>query len=41
MTFKVGPEGVVYERDLGPDTATVAAAIDGFDPGPSWAETED
>jgi hypothetical protein len=28
---------VVWERDLGPDTARLAAAITAFDPGPGWA----
>ena len=36
MTFIVNQDGVVYEKDLGPDTATVAAAIRSFDPDSSW-----
>jgi len=32
MTFMTGVNGVVYERDLGPDTAKVAASIQEFDP---------
>jgi hypothetical protein len=36
MTFIVNHDGVVYERDLGPDTAKRAAAITSFDPGPDW-----
>ncbi|MGA8196204.1 MAG: DUF2950 family protein, partial [Acetobacteraceae bacterium] len=27
MTFIVGPDGDVYQRDLGPDTARIAVAI--------------
>ena len=27
MTFVVGPEGVVYQKDLGPDTATLALGL--------------
>ena len=36
MTFIVNHEGVVYEKDLGRDTATVASKITRFDPDPSW-----
>ena len=39
MTFIVNHDGVVYQRDLGPDTATKARAITRFDPGPGWTET--
>jgi hypothetical protein len=36
MTFMVNHNGKVYERDLGPQTAKVAAAIKAFDTGPGW-----
>ena len=36
MTFLVSQQGRVYEKNLGPDTATVAAAITEYDPDPSW-----
>jgi hypothetical protein len=36
MTFIVNHDGVVYERDLGPETATLARAVTRFDPGPGW-----
>lgn len=36
MTFIVNQEGVVYQKDLGPDTEAVAAAIQVFDPDESW-----
>ena len=36
MTFIVNHDGVVYEKDLGPDTAKLAAAITRFDPGTGW-----
>jgi hypothetical protein len=32
----VGPAGVVYQKDLGPDTKTLAPAIVAFDPDSSW-----
>jgi hypothetical protein len=36
MTFIVNQEGVIYEKDLGEETATAAAAIANFDPDSSW-----
>jgi len=36
MTFIVNQDGVVYERDLGPNTAAVAAAIKSFNPDSTW-----
>jgi hypothetical protein len=35
-SFMVSHVGQVYERDLGPDGATKAAAMKSFDPGPGW-----
>ncbi|MGA8892540.1 MAG: DUF2950 domain-containing protein [Anaeromyxobacteraceae bacterium] len=35
-TFIVSHDGVVYEKDLGKDTAKVVAKMDAFDPGPGW-----
>ena len=39
-TFIVNHEGVVYEKDLGPETAQLAAAITVFDPDTSWKKVE-
>jgi len=36
MTFMVNHDGVVYQKDLGPQTPTRAAAIKSFDPGEGW-----
>jgi hypothetical protein len=36
MTFLVNHQGVVYEKDLGPDTAKLAPAMTRFDPDESW-----
>lgn len=36
MTFLVGPDGVVYEADLGEETAQAAGAIDAFSVGANW-----
>jgi Protein of unknown function (DUF2950) len=38
MTFVVSHQGKVYEKDLGPETAEVVAAIDAYDPDPTWTE---
>jgi len=40
MTFMTGRDGVVYERDLGPDTATIAAHIQEFNPTDDWSPVE-
>jgi hypothetical protein len=32
MTFIVNQDGIVFQKDLGPNTATVAAATKQFDP---------
>jgi hypothetical protein len=39
-TFIVSQEDVVYEKDLGPKTATAAAAMTTHHSGPSWAPVE-
>jgi hypothetical protein len=36
MTFIVSHDGDVYQRDLGPDTAKVAAKITAFNPDSNW-----
>ena len=43
QTFVVNQDGVVYQKDLGEDTADAVQAIESFDPDASWtavAETE-
>jgi hypothetical protein len=37
MTFIVGPDGDVYQKDLGPETAHIAAAMTTFDPDLTWS----
>ena len=39
MTFVVSHDGVVHEKDLGPDTASAAAAIQAYNPDASWTAT--
>ncbi len=41
MTFVVNQQGKVYEKDLGEETAKLAAAITAYDPGEGWAEVAD
>jgi hypothetical protein len=36
MTFVVNQLGDVYEKNLGPETASIAAAIDEYNPDPTW-----
>ncbi|MBV8523917.1 MAG: DUF2950 family protein, partial [Acetobacteraceae bacterium] len=40
MTFQVNQDGIVFQKDLGPDTAQRAGAITRFDPDLSWARVE-
>jgi hypothetical protein len=40
MTFVVNQDGVVYQKDLGPQTAKVAPMISRFDPDQSWQKAE-
>ena len=40
MTFIVNQQGVVYEQDLGPDTATKQAAITAYNPDKSWEKAD-
>jgi Protein of unknown function (DUF2950) len=37
MTFIVGPDGDVYQKDLGPQTARAAAGLTAFDPDVTWS----
>jgi len=41
MTFIVGPDGDVYQKDLGSDTAGIAAAMKSFDPDLSWTRVDE
>jgi hypothetical protein len=40
MTFMTGRDGVVYERDLGPDTVKIAASIHEYNPTDDWSPVE-
>jgi hypothetical protein len=41
MTFIVNHDGVVYQKDLGTDSAKTARAIERFDPDKSWERVPD
>ena len=41
MTFIVNQDGVVYQKDLGRDTAKAARAIERYDPDESWQRVPD
>ena len=40
MTFIVGPDGDVYQKDLGPETGQTASKITTFDPDLSWSRVD-
>jgi hypothetical protein len=41
MTFIVNEDGVVFQKDLGPDTEATAMAMQAFDPDASWVAVVD
>ena len=41
MAFLVGPDGVVYEKDLGKKTDVVARSMKEYSPDSSWKGSED
>jgi hypothetical protein len=40
-TFMIGPNGVAYEKDLGPDTLKTFEGIDRYNPDKTWKPTDD
>jgi hypothetical protein len=40
MTFIVGQDGVVYQKDLGDDTEKLVKSLTEYDPDPSWTPAE-
>jgi hypothetical protein len=40
MSFMVNQDGRVYQKDLGPQTATIAAKITRFSPDSGWKKVE-
>jgi len=41
QTFIVGPDGVVYQKDLGPETLKVLESMDRYNPDKTWKPTDD
>jgi len=41
MTFLISQQGKVYQKNLGPKTASIAAAMTAFDPDPTWTAVAD
>jgi DUF2950 family protein len=41
MTFIVGKDGVVYQKDLGKKTENAAKAMKAYDPGSTWKKSEE
>lgn len=40
-SFMVSYDGIVYEKDLGPDTTRIAQSIERYNPDKSWHRTDD
>jgi hypothetical protein len=40
-TFIVSHDGIVYQKDLGPDSVTLAKAITRYNPDNTWQRTND
>ena len=40
MCFMVGPDGVVFERDLGEDTSRALDVVTAFDPSKGWSRSD-
>ena len=40
QTFLISHDGVVYQQDLGEDSAKAGAALTTFDPGAGWSKVE-
>jgi hypothetical protein len=40
MTFSLGRDGLIYQQDLGPQTAGALAAIEQYNPTHGWTQAE-
>ena len=40
MTFIVGEDGIVYQKDLGPETGTAAPRLMEYSPDKSWTAVQ-
>jgi hypothetical protein len=41
MTFMVSYDGVVYQKDLGPDSLNTVKQLERYNPDKSWQRTDD
>jgi len=41
MTFIVNHDGVVYQKDLGPKTASIAQSMTKFNPDKTWTPVKE
>jgi len=41
QTFIVSSNGIVYEKDLGPDTLKIVKDMDRYNPDKTWKRTDD
>jgi hypothetical protein len=41
QTFIVSYEGIVYQKDLGPDTTRIASTMERYNPDKTWHQTDD
>ena len=41
MTFMINQDGVIVQKDLGPDTAKIASAIAAYNPDKTWQEVDE
>jgi len=41
MSFIINQDGIIYDKNLGADTAKLAAEINSFDPGSDWEAVDD
>ncbi len=41
QTFMVSHDGIVYQKDLGPDTLKIAKGIERYNPDKTWRRTDD
>jgi hypothetical protein len=41
QTFIVSHDGIVYQKNLGPDSVNIAKQMDRYNPGKSWHRTND
>jgi len=41
MTFMINQDGVIVQKDLGPDTTKLASAIAEYNPDKTWQEVDE